>query len=84
VDRAGKVKVEVVRAGEDARDERGRTVGRGGADGAGEGGMDVLIIGRVCAAGLGKACVVDAMATREEEPLGFGGLANLVAGVIPR
>ena len=46
--------------------------------------MDVLIIGRVCAAGLGKACVVDAMATRKEEPLGFGGLANLVANVIPR
>jgi len=45
--------------------------------------MDVLIIGRVCAAGLGKACVVDAMATRKEEPLSFGGLANLVTNVIP-
>ena len=84
VDRAGEIEVEIIGSGENSGYEGGRSVGKGGADGAGEGGMDVLIIGRVCAAGLGKACVVDAMATREEEPLGFGGLANLVAGVIPR
>jgi hypothetical protein len=32
VDRAGEVEVEVVRAGEDARDEGGRAVGRRGAN----------------------------------------------------
>ena len=83
-DRAGEIEMEIIGSGENPGYEGGRSVGRRGADGAGEGGMDVLIIGRMCAAGLGKACVVDAMATREEEPLGFGGLANLVANVIPR
>jgi hypothetical protein len=46
VDRAGKVEVEVVRAGEDARDERGGSVGHRGADGAGECCMGMGFIGR--------------------------------------
>ena len=84
LDRAGEIEVEVIGSGENSGYEGGRSVGRRGADGTGEGGIDVLIIRRVCAAGLGKACVVGAMATRKEEPLGFGSLANLVANVIPR
>jgi hypothetical protein len=68
VGRAGKVKVEVVRAGKDARDERGRAVGRRGANRAGERCVRVGFIGRVGAGSLCEAGIVDAVAAWEEEP----------------
>ena len=84
VDRAGEVEVEVVRAGEDARDERGRTVGRRGANRAGERCMRVGFISRVVAGSLCEAGIMDAVAAWEEDPQGIGLFANAMAGVIPR
>ena len=68
MDRAGKVKVEVVRAGKDARDERGRAVGRRGANRAGERCMRVGFVSGVVAGSLCEAGIVDAVAAWEEEP----------------
>jgi hypothetical protein len=84
VDRAGEVEVEVGGAGEDASDEGGGSVGRRGANGAGEGCMRVGFISRMGAGSLCKAGIVDAVATWEKEPQGFGLLADVMAGVIPR
>jgi hypothetical protein len=57
-----------VRAGKDARDERGRAVGRRGANRAGKRCVRVGFISRVGAGSLCEAGIVDAVAAWEEEP----------------
>ena len=54
------------------------------AFGLGEGCMRVGFISRMGAGSLCKAGIVDAVATWEKEPQGFGLLADVMAGVIPR
>ena len=46
--------------------------------------MRVGFISRMGAGSLCKAGMVDAVATWEKEPQGFGVLADVMAGVIPR